>query len=196
MKVRKIEAMPRRWNKGTGAAADAQKPKVVIDKATLDTYEKTLTDNQYLGGMLPTGLDREVYDSFVGATVDPKTHPAVYAWFVLIGKFTPKIRDTWKGGKDKKKETKDAPKKNDKKANKKDDGKKKAAAAPADEDDLDLFGGDAEADAKAAAEAKAKNEKKKKKAAPVAKSLIVWDVKPWGQEVDLDALAAEILKIE
>lgn len=160
MKVRKIEAMPRRWNKGTGEAAD--KPKVVIDKATLDTYEKTLTDNQYLGGMLPTGLDREVYSSFVGATIDPKTHPAVYAWFVLIGKFAPKIRDTWKGGKDKKKESKDAPKKNDKKAGKKDDvkkddGKKKEAAAPADEDDLDLFGGDAEADAKLAAEVKAKN---------------------------------------
>jgi len=26
--------------------------------------------------------------------------------------------------------------------------------------------------------------------------LIIWDVKPWGEETDLDALAAEILKIE
>ena len=45
---------------------------------------------------------------------------------------------------------------------------------------------------KKAEEAKAK----KKKAAPVAKSLIVWDVKPWGEETDLEALANKILGIE
>jgi len=37
---------------------------------------------------------------------------------------------------------------------------------------------------------------KKKKAAPVAKSLIVWEVKPWGEETDLAALAAKIIAIE
>lgn len=45
---------------------------------------------------------------------------------------------------------------------------------------------------------KAKNEEaknKKKKAPPVAKSIIVWEVKPWGEETDLDALAQEIFKI-
>jgi len=46
--------------------------------------------------------------------------------------------------------------------------------------------------AKKAEEAKSK----KKKDAPIAKSLLVWDVKPWGEEVDLAALAAKILKIE
>jgi elongation factor 1-beta len=29
----------------------------------------------------------------------------------------------------------------------------------------------------------------------VAKSIIVWEVKPWGEETNLDELAAEILKI-
>jgi len=43
-----------------------------------------------------------------------------------------------------------------------------------------------EADAKAA---------KPKKAAPTAKSLIVWEVKPWGEETDLNALADKILAI-
>lgn len=200
MKVRKIEPFPKRWNKGGAAAADS-KPKKNIDKAVLDGYEKTLTDNQYLGGMLPSATDKEVYESFVGADIDPVAYPAVYAWFMLIGKFAPKIRDTWKGSKaDKKSKDKDA-KKNDKKKddNKKDNKKqekKPAKKEEAEDDDLDLFGGDAEADAKAAAEAKKKNEKKKAKAAPIAKSLIVWDVKPWGPEIDLDALAAEILKIE
>jgi elongation factor 1-beta len=43
---------------------------------------------------------------------------------------------------------------------------------------------------------KAAAEKEKKtKAAPVAKSIIVWEVKPWGEETDLDLLAKEILKI-
>ena len=43
---------------------------------------------------------------------------------------------------------------------------------------------------------KAAGEKEKKvKAAPVEKSIIVWEVKPWGEETNLDELAAEILKI-
>jgi len=34
---------------------------------------------------------------------------------------------------------------------------------------------------------KAAGDKEKKvKAAPVAKSIIVWEVKPWGEETDLD----------
>jgi len=44
-----------------------------------------------------------------------------------------------------------------------------------------------EADAKAA---------KPKKAPPAAKSLIVWEVKPWGEETDLEALADKILAID
>ena len=36
---------------------------------------------------------------------------------------------------------------------------------------------------------------KKKKAAPVAKSLIIWEVKPWGEDTDLEALAAKIIAI-
>mmetsp|Transcript_72423 Transcript_72423/g.100420 ORF Transcript_72423/g.100420 Transcript_72423/m.100420 type:complete len:259 (-) Transcript_72423:64-840(-) len=198
MKVRKIDPFPKRWNKGGNAAAAESKPKKNIDKATLEAYEKTLTDNQYLGGMLPSATDKEVYESFEGADIDAVAYPAVYAWFMLIGKFALKIRDTWKGSKaDKKSKDKDAGKKNDKKNDKKKQEKKpEAKKAEAEEDDLDLFGGDAEADAKAAADAKEKNKKKKVKAAPIAKSLIVWDVKPWGPEIDLDAMAAEILKIE
>ena len=75
---------------------------------------------------------------------------------------------------------------------------KPAAAAEADEMD-DLFGDDdPEAEAAAAEALKKKAEEakaKKKKAAPIAKSLIVWDVKPWGEETDLQALADKILGI-
>ena len=37
---------------------------------------------------------------------------------------------------------------------------------------------------------------KKKKAAPVAKSLIIWEVKPWGEDTDLQVLADKILGIQ
>ena len=62
----------------------------------------------------------------------------------------------------------------------------------------DLFGDDPEADAAAAAALKKKAEEakaKKKKAAPVAKSIIVWEVKPWGEDTNLDTLADKILAI-
>jgi len=66
------------------------------------------------------------------------------------------------------------------------------------DDDFDPFADENEDDSKAkeALKQKAAGEKEKKvKAAPVAKSIIVWEVKPWGEETDLDLLAAEILKI-
>lgn len=66
-----------------------------------------------------------------------------------------------------------------------------------DKDDLDLFGEDNEEDTKATealkAQADAIKNKKKNKPKPVAKSLVIWDVKPWGPEVDLDKLGAQII---
>merc|ERR1712228_139095 len=41
---------------------------------------------------------------------------------------------------------------------------------------------------KKAADAKKKGSKPK----PVAKSLVIWEVKPWGPEIDLDALGKKI----
>merc|ERR1712156_807999 len=77
---------------------------------------------------------------------------------------------------------------------------KKAPTPATAEDEMDdLFGDDPEADAAAAAAMKKKAEEakaKKKKAAPVAKSLIIWEVKPWGEDTDLEALAQKILGIE
>ena len=59
---------------------------------------------------------------------------------------------------------------------------------------MDLFGDDDPEDT-AAKEALKKNSEavtKKKKAPPVAKSLVVLEVKPWGPEIDLDALGKRI----
>jgi len=62
---------------------------------------------------------------------------------------------------------------------------------------MDLFGEATEEDKAAAEKAKKKADAgKKKKAPPVAKSLILYEVKPWGEETDLDELAKKILAIE
>jgi len=76
-----------------------------------------------------------------------------------------------------------------------------AAAAAAAEDEFDPFAEDADADAAAAEAMKAKGAAAKAGAAKVkapviAKSIIVWEVKPNSDETDLDALAAKILAIE
>jgi translation elongation factor EF-1beta len=60
-----------------------------------------------------------------------------------------------------------------------------------------ILGGEDDAAAKEALAKKASEAKDKKaKAAPIAKSIIVWEVKPWGEETDLDELAKKILAIE
>ena len=46
--------------------------------------------------------------------------------------------------------------------------------------------------AKAALKKAAEGQKKPKKAPPVAKSLVVLEVKPWGPDVDLDTLGKKI----
>lgn len=63
------------------------------------------------------------------------------------------------------------------------------AAAAADDDDVDLFGSDEEDDEEAeklkAERVKAYSEKKSKKPALIAKSSILFDVKPWDDETDM-----------
>ena len=154
-----------------------------------DEIEKKLVNDQWLGGQLPSSADREGFESLSGVP-SPATHPNTFAWWCLVAKFTPAVRASWTGAAA-------APAKG---GAKKADAPAKTEAKPAkkDDDDFDPFADEGEED-KAAAEAlkaKAAEEKgKKAKAAPVAKSIIVWEVKPWGEETDLDALAAKILAI-
>lgn len=71
-----------------------------------------------------------------------------------------------------------------------------AAAAAADDVEFDPFADTGEDDEAAAAQMKAKAAliaKKAAKQAPIAKSLVVWDVKGWDDETDMDALGKKIL---
>ena len=123
----------------------------------------------------------------------------------MIGKFRPEMRAKWTGdavvaapkivsSKDAEQPVTAAAEEDEGSSN----VAEKPVAAAAEEDEFDPFADDPDADA-AAAELKKKNEEakaKKKKAAPVAKSLIVWEVKPWGEDTDLKALADKIIAIE
>ena len=149
-----------------------------------DEIEKKLVTDQWLGGQLPSSADREAFEGC--AVPSPATHPNTFAWWCLVAKFTPAVRATWTGAAA-------APAKG---------GAKKAeapkAAKKAEEDEFDPFaeGGDDDAAAAEAMKAKAAEAKAGKvKVAPIAKSIIVWEVKPWGEETDLDALGAKILGI-
>ena len=86
-------------------------------------------------------------------------------------------------------------------AEKKEEAQPASKAAAAEEEDInedDLFGGDDDATADAAASLAKKKQPvdKKKKAAPIAKSIVLIEVKPESDETDLDALAARILAVE
>jgi len=74
----------------------------------------------------------------------------------------------------------------------------KAAAAAA-EDDMDLFGEETEEDVAAKEKKKADDKAKaeaKKKNAPIAKSSILMDIKPWEETTDLEGLAKKLKAIE
>lgn len=70
----------------------------------------------------------------------------------------------------------------------------------ADDDDVDLFGSDEEEDEEAARireeRLKAYAEKKSKKAVVIAKSSIVIDVKPWGDETNMEEMEKAVRSIE
>ena len=164
----------------------------------VDAIESRLGENQWLGGQQPSKEDAEQFAAMGGNAPNVDTHPNAFSWYALVSRFTEAVTGTWAagsapaaaGGKKAGKGGKAAAPKKE---------APKAAAAAAAEEEFDPFAEDPEADA-AAAEAMKKKEAdakaaKPKKAPPAAKSLIVWEVKPWGEETDLEALADKILAI-
>jgi elongation factor 1-beta len=74
-------------------------------------------------------------------------------------------------------------------------------AAADDEDEFDPFADDEPEDAEAEKAKQARFAEIAKTAKSygkvvIAKSLVIWEVKPWGEETDLDILAAKILAIQ
>ena len=163
----------------------------------MDQFEERLSKTQWLGGQQPSNEDNDEFTTMMaGDKPTVAGHPHVFAWFMLVTKFNEVVRKTWaaapaaKAGKAKKAA---APKKEEPKA---EEPKKEA---PKEEEDEDLFGSDDEdddQDARMAMKAKAHEAKfgKKDKPTVIAKSLVIFEVKPLESETDLDVLGARIIK--
>ena len=159
----------------------------------VNTLEATLKNQQWVGGQAPTAADKDAYEALkdgahpfktVDSSLRADTHPHAFAWFCLVSKFSDAIKGSWAAG---------AAAKGGKKGGKKDAKPTKKA----DDDDMDLFGDDNEEDVAAAeaAKAAAKGAKKVKKVV-IAQSLVLFEVKPLDDQVDLDVLAKRILDIK
>ncbi|CAD8203223.1 unnamed protein product [Paramecium pentaurelia] len=141
----------------------------------LGQVNEFLSTNNYLNGDLPGADDVRIFNALKG--VPPKDQfPEVYFWYLLLNSFTPAVRAQWGPAAAPKKE---APKKEEpkKEAPKKEEPKKAA------DDDVDLFGDDdvdPEAEKKAKALAEQKKQEalaKKNKPKPVAKTIVIFEVK-------------------
>lgn len=149
-----------------------------IEMKKLNGY---LTGRSYMNGYSYSEADLTTFKS---ATVlpDASKFPHMYRWYVHIASIMG-VRTLLASG---------VASSVNKKEEKKDE----------DEDEDDLFGDDEdedEDDAAAAAAAKKRAEAakaKKKKAAPIERSQVVLEVKPWEAETDLEALAIKIKATE
>jgi elongation factor 1-beta len=160
----------------------------MVDANTLET---TLKAAQWVGGQSPTVADKEAFEGMKGQNISAETHPNVFAWFFLVSKFSDDIMKSWPAAGAAAAGGKNAAAKGGK-------GGKKAAAKKEEDDDMDLFGDDNEEDAAAAAavaaaaKAKATAAAKPKKVV-IAMSIVMLEVKPLDDLVDLDALAKKLI---
>ena len=173
----------------------------VLPKAA--ALEEKLKGKLFLEGSRPTAADVKAFNDLLG---DKNTN--LFRWVKHVASFTEAERAAWGAPSKKLAEAKPAAAapaaataapaaaaaKPAAPAAKKEEAPKPAAAKPADDDDIDLFGEETEEE-KAALEAKkAKDAESKKtaKKAVIAKSSILLDVKVWEDSTDLEALAAKI----
>jgi len=150
---------------------------------------------QWILGQKMTQADAAAAKMMGALKPSPATHPNLFSWAAMVTKFTEAVSGKWAAG------DLPLPAGSAKEESKEEVAKPVAttAATAAAEDEFDPFAEDAEGDAAAAEALKAKGAaaKSAKVKVPVtAKSIIVWEVKPWGEETDLDALAAKILAIQ
>lgn len=141
------------------------------------------SSGQFMNGNTPTSLDRDYLQTVSEhkLQLSPLTHPRAFAWFGLVCHFNEKAQALWA-------EVDGMPVKSKYKST-------GNAAKAEDDDDLDLFGDIDEEEAAAAKKIKEKaQEQKKKKPKPKAMSLVMLEVKPLDDQINLDTLAAKILE--
>ncbi|CAH1405589.1 unnamed protein product [Nezara viridula] len=157
-------------------------------------FDSYIADRSYVEGYVPSQADLAVLEGFAKPPSDQTPHAK--RWYNHISSFSDAERKKLPG-------VKKAP------AGFSVKGGSDACPLPAksapskpadDDDDVDLFGSDDEEDAEAAKireeRLKAYSEKKSKKPALIAKSSVLFDVKPWDDETDMAEMEKNVRTIE
>uniref|UniRef100_A0AC34FV09 Elongation factor 1-beta n=1 Tax=Panagrolaimus sp. ES5 TaxID=591445 RepID=A0AC34FV09_9BILA len=141
----------------------------------------------------PSSRDAALYSHFK-KEVNAGQFPHVARWHSHIASFSDSEREKWTGGAAT--STASPAKANDKPAAPK--GEDKPAAGG--DDDFDLFGSDEEDDEEKQRITKQRladyAAKKSKKPGPIAKSNIIYDVKPWDDTINIDDIEKAVRGIE
>jgi len=152
-----------------------------------------LKDHIFVGGDHPSNDDNCLINKFFHSNQEPcaKTYPYLHSWYNLLAIYPPGVRDQWVAHQE---HHKGAEKGGEKKGKPVETKKEEPKA----DDEMDLFGDDS---GPSMEELKKKKEEetgaKKKKEAPIAKSIVIYDVKIWEPEgYDYDGLAKRILALQ
>ncbi|KAE9553046.1 hypothetical protein FO519_003726 [Halicephalobus sp. NKZ332] len=143
----------------------------------LKAFNDSLAHTAYANGFEATGRDTSLFVSFKGAP-DANKYSHVARWYKHIASYNDGERKKWGGA-----STSAAP-----------------AAAGGEDEDFDLFGSEDEDDEEkkrlTEERLKAYAEKKAKKPGPIAKSTIIYDVKPWDDTISTDDIEKAVRGIE
>merc|ERR1711970_352836 len=137
--------------------------------AGVKALNEFLAEHSYIEGYVPSQADTAVYEALAGS---PKADtPHALRWYNHIKSFGAGMKQFAKASKNAADYTTGAA----------------AAASNDDDDDVDLFGSEDEEETE---------EKKSKKPALIAKTSVLFDVKPWDDETDMDEMLNSCKTIE
>uniref|UniRef100_A0AC34PXY5 Elongation factor 1-beta n=1 Tax=Panagrolaimus sp. JU765 TaxID=591449 RepID=A0AC34PXY5_9BILA len=145
--------------------------------AELKAFNDAISYHAYANGFEPSARDISLFESLKSA---PNAHqyPHLARWYKHIASYTADERKSWGGA-----TTSAAP-----------------AAEAAKDDDFDLFGSEDEDDEEkkriTEERLKAYAEKKAKKPGPIAKSTIIYDIKPWDDTISIEDIEKAVRGIE
>merc|ERR1712154_213949 len=153
--------------------------------AGVKALNEFLAEHSYIEGYVPSQADTAVFEALKGAPGSDTPH--ALRWYNHIKSFGAGMKQFAKASKDASAYTAG--------------GAAPAAADDEDDDDVDLFGSDDDEDAEEKAKEvearlKAYHEKKAKKPALIAKTSVLFDVKPWDDETDMNEMLKNCKSIE
>jgi len=139
----------------------------------LKAFNDSLANTAYADGFDPSARDTSLFASFKSAP-DANKFPHVARWYKHIASYNDAERKKW--------------------------GDASTSAGGDNDEDFDLFGSEDEDDEEkkriTEERLKAYAEKKAKKPGPIAKSNIIYDIKPWDDTINIDDIEKAVRSIE